>query len=136
MLVEHAITKLAVSDAVHEEYGDEGTPVVSALSCSLAGTQIEVTFAADSRMRRWYGTDVAIEQTTCNYGMNPAFQDQASAGGLFVSAVDDTGEVRAVERRDHPFFVATLYQPQLTSSPDAPHPLFLAFVLAAKTCRL
>ena len=45
-----------------------------------------------------------------------------------VSAIDDTGEVRAVERADHPFFIGTLYQPQRTSSPDAPHPLWVAFV--------
>ena len=47
-----------------------------------------------------------------------------------VSAIDDTGEVRAVERADHPFFIGTLYQPQRTSSPDAPHPLWVAFVSA------
>ena len=47
---------------------------------------------------------------------------------MVVSAVDDTGEVRAIERADHPFFVGTLYQPQLRSTPEAPHPVWLGFV--------
>jgi CTP synthase (UTP-ammonia lyase) len=41
------------------------------------------------------------------------------------------GEARAVELYAHPFFVATLFQPQLSSSPDKPHPLVTAFVKAA-----
>ncbi len=49
-----------------------------------------------------------------------------------VAATDDTGEVRAVERTDHPFFVATLFQPQLTSSPSAPHPIWCGFVEALR----
>jgi CTP synthase (UTP-ammonia lyase) len=49
-----------------------------------------------------------------------------------VSGVDQTGEVRAVERDDHPFFLATLYQPQLRSSPGAPHPVWLGFLRACE----
>jgi CTP synthase (UTP-ammonia lyase) len=47
-----------------------------------------------------------------------------------VAAIDETGEVRAVERVDHPFFVGTLYQPQLTTAPGRPHPIWRAFVAA------
>ena len=49
---------------------------------------------------------------------------------MVVAATDDSGEVRAVERQDHPFFVATLCQPQLSSWPGRPHPLWSAFVAA------
>jgi CTP synthase (UTP-ammonia lyase) len=45
-------------------------------------------------------------------------------------AVDNTGEVRAVERTDHPFFLATLYQPQLRSEPRRPHPIFVGLLRA------
>ncbi|HVM66389.1 MAG TPA: hypothetical protein VMU14_16085 [Acidimicrobiales bacterium] len=44
--------------------------------------------------------------------------------------MDDTGEPRAIERTDHPFFVGTLYQPQLQSTPQRPHPVWLGFVRA------
>ncbi|MFI5282098.1 MAG: hypothetical protein ACHQ0J_03100 [Candidatus Dormibacterales bacterium] len=49
-----------------------------------------------------------------------------------VSATDDTGEVRAIERVDHPFFVGTLFQPQLKSRPGAPHPVFIGLLEAAR----
>ena len=48
-----------------------------------------------------------------------------------VAATDDNGEVRAIERVDHPFFVGTLFQPQLRSAPNAPHPIFAGFLEAA-----
>ncbi len=131
MLVEHAINNLGIDDATHAEYGERGTPIVSLLSCSLNGKQITVRFASGSRLSKWHGADESIEQTTCNYGMNPEFQQQASTGGLVVAATDETGEVRAVERPDHPFFVGTLYQPQLTTSLQSPHPILAAFVKAA-----
>ena len=132
MLVEHAINNLGIADATHTEYGESGTPIVSLLACSLNGKEITVQFNPDSRLRTWHEADESIEQTTCNYGMNPEFQPQASNGGLIVSATDETGEVRAVERPEHPFFVGTLYQPQLTTSRESPHPIFTAFVQAAE----
>ncbi len=49
---------------------------------------------------------------------------------MSVAAVDDTGEVRAVERSDHPFYLGTLYQPQRSSTREHPHPLWVAFVAA------
>jgi CTP synthase len=48
-----------------------------------------------------------------------------------VAATDATGEVRAIERADHPFFVGTLYQPQLTSTRGAAHPVFVGLIQAA-----
>ncbi|HLZ27181.1 MAG TPA: hypothetical protein VKV73_07655 [Chloroflexota bacterium] len=45
-----------------------------------------------------------------------------------VGGVEADGAVRAIERPEHPFFVATLYQPQLRSTPDAPHPVFLGML--------
>ncbi len=41
------------------------------------------------------------------------------------------GEARAIESPTHRFYIATLYQPQLSSKPGKPHPLVLAFVQAA-----
>jgi CTP synthase (UTP-ammonia lyase) len=123
-----------IEDARHEEYGDgAGTPVVSLLACSLAGVEIEVELQAGTMVRGLYGdAAVAREQTTCNYGLEPEHQQIASEHGMRVAAIDDTGEVRAVERTDHPFFVATLYQPQLTSEPGRPHPVFSGFVEAVR----
>jgi CTP synthase len=133
VLVEHARNVMGIGDAVHAEYGVAGTPVVTLLSCSLAESQIDITITPNSRLAEIHGALVITEQTNCNYGLEPSFAHIAFNGGLTVSAVDNTGEVRAVERAGHPFFVATLYQPQRTSRREAPHPLWTAFVRAAST---
>ena len=131
MLVEHARTLVGITDATHAEYGATGTPIVTMLACSLDGMQIDIAVEPGSRLERIYGARSAIEQTTCNYGLEPVHAGIAASHGMRVSAVDDTGEVRAIERTDHPFFVATLYQPQLTTAPGTPHPILAAFVDAA-----
>jgi CTP synthase (UTP-ammonia lyase) len=47
---------------------------------------------------------------------------------MCVTAVDDQNDVRAVELDGHPFFVATLFQPEMQTS----NPLVQAFVLACE----
>lgn len=134
MLVEHARNLIGVDDATHAEYGTPGTAIVSPLACSLDGATIDIDMPVDSLLAAMYGTTRATEMTTCNYGLAPDFGSVAEGAGMSVAAVDATGEVRAVERRDHPFFVATLYQPQLTSAPGAPHPIWSAFITATTRC--
>lgn len=131
MLVEHARNLCGIANATHAEYGAEGTPIVTLLACSLNGTTIDIDITAGSRLESVYSARSAHEQTTCNYGLEPALMHIADEHGLRVAAVDGTGEVRAVERVDHPFFVGTLYQPQLTTAPGAPHPIWRTFVAAA-----
>ena len=136
MLVEHARNLMGMHDAVHAEYGQAGVEVVSPLACSLDGVDIELLLRPGSQLQGLYGgATVAPERTTCNYGLNPAFQDAVEDSGLVVSGTDDTGEARAVERTDHPFFVGTLYQPQLRSSPGAPHPVFVGLIEAVVASR-
>ena len=77
------------------------------------------------------GTQDAVEQYYCNYGMNDEDERQFQAAGLRVSARGSRGEPRAVELPHHRFFVATLFQPQLSSRPEAPHRIWLAFLRAA-----
>jgi len=128
VLVEHARNIKGITDAVHDEYGVAGTSVVSLLSCSLMESEITIDIAPTSLLGRIHGVARTVESTHCNYGLAADFAAIASSGGMIVSAVDTTGEVRAVERVDHPFFLATLYQPQRRSTVDAPHPIFVAFL--------
>jgi CTP synthase (UTP-ammonia lyase) len=131
MLVEHARNLLGIDAATHAEYGAGGVEVVSLLSCSLAESQIEIVITPGTTLATIHpGEERRVERTHCSYGLSPEFAYVAASGGLQVSAIDDTGEVRAVERADHPFFIGTLYQPQRTSSPERPHPLWTAFVEA------
>ena len=48
--------------------------------------------------------------------------------GFPVVARGSKEECRAIESPAHLFYIATLFQPQLSSSQDEPHPLIMAFV--------
>jgi CTP synthase (UTP-ammonia lyase) len=131
VLVEHAKNVLGIADASHAESSVDGTHVVTPLACSLVGQTIDVMLGAGTRLASLHDSATTVtEHTACSYGLDPARQGVASDGGMVVSGVDDTGEVRAIERVDHPFFLGTLYLPQLRSTPDAPHPVWLGFVEA------
>ena len=49
----------------------------------------------------------------CNYGLEPAYLDRLAAAGLVVAATAADAGVEAVELPGHPFYVATLFQPQV-----------------------
>jgi CTP synthase (UTP-ammonia lyase) len=132
VLVEHARNAAGIADAAHAEYGRGGTPVITLLECSLQDQTITVEFTPGSRLAKLYGTERAVEHTTCSYGLSPDLQHIAGENGMRVAATDATGEVRAIERVDHRFFVATLYQPQLRSASGAPHPVFLGLLDAVR----
>jgi CTP synthase (UTP-ammonia lyase) len=105
--------------------------VVTLLACSLQQVEITVDIVPGSRLAQLHGVTQVVERTTCSYGLALDFQHIAATHGLSVAGIDDAGEVRAVERPDHPFFVATLYQPQLRSVPGSPHPVFAGLLAAA-----
>jgi CTP synthase (UTP-ammonia lyase) len=119
-------------EADHEETAQDGSRMlISKLSCSLVGQTQTVRLKPDTLTRRAYGRGEVVEQFTCNYGLNPDYQRDIEAGGLRVTGVGEDGEARIVELEQHPFFVASLFVPQLTSSPEAPHPLISAYLRAA-----
>ena len=132
MLVEHARNLCGIVDAAHAEYETPGTLIVTLLACSLRDSQIEVGFTPGTQLARLHDSSRALERTTCSYGLDPTFASIASQHAMVVGASDATGEVRAVERSDHPFFVATLYQPQLSSAIGNPHPIWKGFARAAQ----
>jgi CTP synthase (UTP-ammonia lyase) len=45
--------------------------------------------------------------------------------------VDDAGDVRVVELEGHPFFVATLFQPERSALNEVVHPVVAAYLQAA-----
>jgi CTP synthase (UTP-ammonia lyase) len=62
-----------------------------------------------------------------------SFIDRLVAAGVVVSAHAPDAGVEAIELSDHPFVMATLFQPQVGSRADRPlNPLILAFLDAAR----
>ena len=135
-VIEYARNVLGFPDAGHTEYDPTApVPFVSALSCSPFGQTMHVEVEPGSRVHGIYGGPQAEEEYRCNYGLEPGSRSLLEGGGLLVSGTDPDGEVRILELPDHPFYVATLFVPQLRSSPEHPHPLIVAFLEAALQTR-
>jgi CTP synthase (UTP-ammonia lyase) len=123
---------LGIQDAEHEEITpDASIHIISKLSCSLVGEKQTVTIAPNTLTFQAYGKESVVEQFSCNYGLNEGYRDELTRGGLKIVGVDTNGDVRIVELPSHRFFIATLFLPQLSSSPDIPHPLIIAYMKTA-----
>jgi len=82
------------------------------------------------RLATIYGASEIDEEYFCNFEVNPQYQQRMENAGLCPAALGPNGELRAVELPDHRFFVAMLYQPQLSSTEHTPHPVIVEFVAA------
>jgi CTP synthase (UTP-ammonia lyase) len=131
-VLEYARDVLDWIDAEHAETApDAGRPVISLLACELVEAGETVHLVAGTRIAHAYGASETHEGYHCRYGLNPAFRAALLNGPLVASAFDAAGEVRAIEHIDHPFFVATLFQPERAALRGAVPPVLLAFVRAA-----
>jgi CTP synthase (UTP-ammonia lyase) len=132
-VIEYARNVLSWADAEHAETAPDAVrPVITPLACSLVEATDAIRFRDGSRIAAAYGVSEAVEGYRCRYGLNPTFQEALVAGPLRIGAEDDAGEVRAVELDGHPFFVATLFQPERAALTDRLPPLVAAFIRAVK----
>ncbi len=97
----------------------------------LSGVVPEIRLRPGSYLQSYYTQDKVAEEFFCNFEINPDYEWTTIEAGFPVVARGPQGEIRAIESTTHKFYVATLFQPQLSSQPDKPHPLILAFVQAA-----
>lgn len=132
MMIEYARNILGIDDAQHAEYDPYASRLfISELTCSLAGREMDLHFLAGSRVAKIYGATEVIERYYCNFAVNPDYLDAIRSGPLRIVGSDSEGDVRVIEHPDHPFFVGTLFVPQVLSTPERPHPLVSALVSAA-----
>jgi CTP synthase (UTP-ammonia lyase) len=97
----------------------------------LSGKLGEIKLRPGSFLHTIYEQDVVEEEFFCNFEINPEYEYCSMEAGLPTVARGPSGEIRAVESPTHRFFLATLFQPQLSSTPEKPHAVVLAFVQAA-----
>lgn len=130
-IIEYARNVLGWANADHAESSPESAlPVVSPLVCSLVETTEKVNIFQGSGLAKIYDTLEIFEGYRCRYGLNPEFSQDLLIGPLRGVADDSTGEIRAVELSGHPFFFATLFQPERAVLKGAISPLVRAFVQA------
>lgn len=131
-LLEYAEAVWGLSTAAHAELDPEAPePVIALLDCALVEAIGEVWVAPGSRLAAIYGATRGTETYHCRYGLSPRYAARLEVGPLRVSARDGSGDVRAVELEGHPFFIATLYQPERAALAGRSHPLIAAYVAAA-----
>ncbi len=120
-------------DAMHAESDPGvGRPVIAALECSLVEARGSVTLAPGSRIAQAYASQTAPTIYRCRYGLNPEFRVALTSGPLRATAEDENGDLRAIELDGHPFFVATLWQPERAALEGQRVPLAEALVTAAR----
>ena len=79
-----------------------------------------------------YGAENISERHRHRWEFNNKYLDAMEAAGLVASGKnDETGLVEIIELPHHPFFIGVQFHPELKSTVESPHPLFVHFVKAA-----
>lgn len=131
MLLEYArnVCGLDVGHAENEPGAREF--LLTPLACSLAGHECLVRLTPGSQIEQIIGAPTTMEAYICSYGLNESYkQTLAGAGLVFSGHAEDDGAVRVAELPGHPFFLATMFQPELAGDGRAPHPVISAFAAA------
>jgi CTP synthase len=82
-----------------------------------------------------YGKGSIFERHRHRYEFNNHYLEELTAAGMNFSGFSADGLVEFVELGSHPFFVASQFHPEFTSTPRDGHPLFAGFVRAAREYR-
>jgi len=100
-----------------------GTMRLGAYACKISKNSL--SFKA-------YGKTDISERHRHRYEFNNDYLDKIENAGLIATGKNpDSGLVEIVELKDHPFFVGVQYHPELKSTVENPHPLFVSFIKAA-----
>lgn len=113
---------MGIADAAYEEITPGASHLVSSkMACSLAGIFESITFDPE------HGSIMRM--------VGSSLWKNSAAATDWRQTIDRNSrpvrEQRVVELRDHPFFVATLFMLQLSSSGGRPHPLLGVFLRGA-----
>jgi CTP synthase len=66
------------------------------------------------------------------YEVNNDYREILEKKGLVISGINPKRNlIEIIELKDHPFFVASQFHPELKSRPLTPHPLFREFIKTA-----
>ena len=100
-----------------------GTMRLGAYDCSVKrGTK---TFTA-------YNQKITSERHRHRWEVNNRFRQRLEKNGMIISGVNnDLNLVEIIELKNHPWFVATQFHPELKSRVNRAHPLFRDFIKAA-----
>ena len=145
-VVEFARNVLKIKDADSEEFNKEtknqvihimeeqkkinkkgGTMRLGAYPCTIK----EGTLAKEI-----YGKEEISERHRHRYEFNNDYREQIEKAGMKISGTSPDGllvEMVELNKKEHPYFIAGQFHPELKSRPNKPAPLFVGLV---KACRI
>lgn len=141
-VVEFARNVLGLEDAMTTEIKTNAkNPVIDLMEdqkslTTKGGTMRLGAYSCDitegSLAQSVYGKLEISERHRHRYEVNNAYVDMLSRAGMVATGKNkETGLVEIVEIPEHPFFIGVQFHPELKSTPENPHPLFVALVKAA-----
>jgi CTP synthase len=95
----------------------------------------EALLQAGSLAHALYGKESIYERHRHRYEFNNHYLEELRAAGMSFSGFSKDGLVEFVELPAHPWFIASQFHPEFTSTPRDGHPLFSGFVRAAREYR-
>lgn len=149
-VIEACRNLLRMENASSTEFGKPCIPVIGLItewldadnlskrqaSQSMGGTMrlgsYNCHLTAGSKAHSIYQSTIIQERHRHRYEVNMTYREPLESVGLHIVGVSpDNALPEIVERRDHPWFVAVQFHPELKSKPFDPHPLFISFIKAA-----
>ena len=86
----------------------------------------------DSLLKKIYKKSQIEERHRHRYEVNTKYRKEIENKGLIFSGISlDEEFMECIELKDHPFFVAVQFHPELKSRPFEPAPLFVEFIKAS-----
>lgn len=100
-----------------------GTMRLGAYQCDLK---------PNSRASEAYGALSISERHRHRFEFNNVYKEQIEAAGLSTTGINpESGLVEIIEIPEHPWFVGVQFHPELKSTVENPHPLFVSFIKAS-----
>ena len=121
-----------ITEWVNDAGGTEQRDEDSGLGGTMRMGEQVCRLSCDSLTRRIYGAAEIRERHRHRYEVNDNYVPALEAAGMKVAGRSaDNLLVEVIEYEDHPWFVASQFHPEFTSSPRDGHPLFTSFIEAA-----
>ena len=149
-VIEFARNKLNIKNATSSEFGPTKVSVVGLMSewlkdgklmkgtdKDLGGTMrlgsYEAKLKKGSLISKIYKSNKVNERHRHRYEVNINYKNQFENKGMIFSGLSPDSKLpEIIELENHPWFIGVQFHPEFKSRPLAPHPLFSAFIKAAK----
>lgn len=131
MVIEFARNVLGLYSADSEENDTEcADAVIVKLSCTLMNKKEQLEISdSNSILARTVGRNELIGEYRCNYGFNEAYRSVFQNSDMITDVVETkNGYFRGFELKDHPFFIGTLFIPQLDFRGNSSYRIIKSFL--------